>query len=138
MCVYAEGYCVKCNCSMASKTGEGDNVKPGTIIDPFGESALITPWNRSVARYVQSHSRCELCLLVIFAIVVNYAGILVRSITGFCMNPGVATICSEIRGNPDCQLHISRSSLRNDRFKFKTLGKSPIISEESIDYTSNW
>jgi malate dehydrogenase (oxaloacetate-decarboxylating)(NADP+) len=36
---------------MASKNGEGegDKVKPGTIIDPFGESYLITPWNRSVA-----------------------------------------------------------------------------------------
>lgn len=98
MCVYAENICVKCNGSMASKNGEGDKVKPGTIIDPFGESYLITPWNRSVARYGQSHSRCELCLLV----VLKYAEILVRSITGFSTNPGVATICSVVRGNPDC------------------------------------
>lgn len=102
MCVYAEIFCVKCNGSMASKNGEGGTVKPGTIIDPFGESCLITPWNRSVARYVQSHSRCELCLLVVFAVVLNYAEIMVRSITGFSTNPGVATICSVVRGNPDC------------------------------------
>lgn len=81
--MYAENFCVKCNGSMASKNGESesDKVKPGTIIDPFGESSLITPWNRSVARYVQSHSsRHELCLLVVFAVVLNDA---VRDVGSF-------------------------------------------------------
>ena len=69
---YAENFCVKCNGSMTSKNGESesDKVKPGTIIDPFGESYLITPWNRSVARYVRTYSHIQdVNLSVVFAVV---------------------------------------------------------------------
>jgi hypothetical protein len=41
--------------------------------------------------------------------------------------------------NGEIQLQVTDwpPSLRNNRFEFKSLGKSPIILEESIEYTSN-
>lgn len=79
---YAENFCVKCNGSMTSKNGESesDKVKPGTIIDPFGESYLITPWNRSVARYVRTVTfKMWICQLFLQFYVLNDAEINIGS-----------------------------------------------------------
>jgi hypothetical protein len=44
-------------------------------------------------------------------------------------------IKSNERGKTDLQMN--RLSLINEKLKFKTSGKSPIILEESMEYTSN-
>ena len=48
----------------------------------------------------------------------------------------VALSDAMIGGNWQLQMH--RLSLRNNRLKFKTAGKLPIILEESIEYTTRF
>jgi hypothetical protein len=50
-------------------------------------------------------------------------------------NPGISR---ELTGNTDryASVTMNHFGLRNNRLKFKTLGKLPIVLEDSIEYTS--